>query len=128
MIANLNTDTSLKLLFANTIVLNLSWVFLEASAYYVLYLRFKNGLKQPSKKDSTVQTKKNKKPAYPYENLADAEEQSKDKDLLDQLRPKKILYILGDREDCWVNDCTNSSKILNSESNEHQDDILKEIK
>lgn len=84
-------------------------------------------MKLPSKKDSTVKTKRNRKLEYPYENLADNSICSRDKELLDQLRPKKILYILSNKELFSKEELTKSSKILTSGPDDDMEDVIKGI-
>lgn len=114
VVANLNNDTSLGLLFANTVVLNLSLILLEGSSYYVLYLKFKTMLKLPTKKDSTVQTKKNSALRPPREM---DEEWLKEKEAVDFLKQIKILYVLG-HSDNIIQDDVSCSKVYTTEDKE----------
>jgi len=97
-IADLEEDTHLNLLFTNVIVLNLSWVFMEVFTYYVVFKKViytkKSKRNNPRKQESKVHTKKNSgftNNKARYQELPGITNSSKEKGVLDELKPKKVL-------------------------------------
>ena len=126
LISEINEDMSLGLLFANTIIINILCLVLEAFSYFVIILKIQHHMKSPSKKDSTVRTKKNSRPPFNYQQLANTMN-SKEKEITDQMKLKRVLYILGDPTTLDNLGISNNSKIITTENKDEVEEVLNDI-